>query len=120
MTDVGPKVGPDTKTQREVSALNTKGQRQVATVFKAPKNASTWTIVYTDHRGKRRKKKGYTDRRESERLGMKLEERARKILNGDINPKDERYRDHEAVVLTDHLEDFKRSLRGKGVTAKHI
>ena len=92
----------------------------MASVFKSPKNALTWTIVYTDHRGKRRKKKGYTDKRESERLGMKLEERARKILNGDIDPKDEKYRDHEAVALTDHLEDFKRSLRGKGSSAKHI
>jgi integrase len=92
----------------------------MASVFKFPKSALTWTIVYTDQHGKRRKKKGYTDKRESERLGMKLEERARKIRNGDINPKDERYRDHEAVLLTDHLEDFKRSVRGKGATAKHI
>ena len=92
----------------------------MASVFKFPKSALTWTIVYTDQHGKRRKKKGYADRRESERLGMKLEEHARKIRNGDIDPKNERYRDHEAVLLTEHLEDFKRSVRGKGATAKHI
>jgi integrase len=92
----------------------------VASVFKFPKNALTWTVVYTDQHGKRRKKKGYTDKRESERLGMKLEERARKIRNGDIDPKDEKYREHEGVPLVNHLEDFKRSVRGKGATAKHI
>jgi integrase len=97
-----------------------KGQPPVASVFKFPKNALTWTVVYTDQHGKRRKKKGYTDKRESERLGMKLEERARKIRNGDIDPKDEKYREHEAVPLVYHLEDFKRSVRGKGATPKHI
>jgi hypothetical protein len=97
-----------------------KGQLPVASVFKSPKNAPTWTIVYADEHGKRRKKKGYTDKRESERLGMKLEERARKIRNGDIDPKDEKYREHEAVPLVNHLEDFKRSVRGKGATPKHI
>ena len=40
----------------------------MASVFKFPKSALTWTIVYTDQHGKRRKKKGYTDKRESERL----------------------------------------------------
>jgi integrase len=92
----------------------------VASVFKFPKNALTWTVVYTDQHGKRRKKKGYTDKRESERLGMKLEERARKIRNGEIDPKDEKYRDHEGIPLVDHLEDFKRSVRGKGATPKYI
>ena len=92
----------------------------MASVFKSPKNAPTWTIVYTDEHGARRKKKGYTDKRESERLGMRLEETARKIRNGDIDPKAQAYQGHEAKPLTDHLEDFKRSVRGKGATPKHI
>jgi hypothetical protein len=40
----------------------------MASVFKFPKNAKKRSIFYTDENGKRRKKTGYTDTRESERL----------------------------------------------------
>jgi hypothetical protein len=61
----------------------------VASVFKSKGNAY-YTIVYTDEHGRRRKKKGYSDKRESECFARRLEERARKVKDGELDPKDER------------------------------
>jgi integrase len=79
-----------------------------------------YTILYTDEHGKRRKKIAYADKRESERLGIKLEERAAKIKNGDIDPRDEAYRDHSARPLSEHLADWTKALEAKGTTPKHV
>jgi integrase len=92
----------------------------VASVFK-PKGKAEYYVVYTDENGKRRKKKGYTDKRESERFGARLEEHARKIQNGDIDPKAEKYKQHEATPLSEHLKAYQRSIRAeKNATDKHI
>jgi hypothetical protein len=90
----------------------------MASVFKA-KGSSAYTVLYMDEHGKRRKKKGYTDKRESERLAKDLEDRARKIKDGLIDPKAEAYRAHEGTLLVDHVAAFERSILAKGATAKH-
>jgi hypothetical protein len=74
----------------------------MASVFKA-KGAEKCTILYTDEHGERRKKIGCVSKRESERLAMKLEERAAQIRDGQIDPAAEGYRDHEGRPLSDHL-----------------
>jgi integrase len=91
----------------------------VASVFKA-KGANEYTILFFDEHGRRRKKRGYTDKRESERLAKELEDRARRIKDGLDDPKVEAYRKHERTPLLDHLADFGRSLAAKGSTAKHV
>jgi hypothetical protein len=91
----------------------------VASVFKA-NGKSEYTILYVDEHGRRRKKKGYTDKRESERLAKELEDRARKIKDGLADPKAEAYRTHEGTLLVEHLADFEQSVRAKGSTAKHV
>jgi integrase len=91
----------------------------MASVFKAKGNAE-YTIVYTDEHGKRRKKRGYTDKRESDRLAKELEDRARKIKDGLIDPKAESYRAHEGTPLTDHLAAFGRSILAKGASDKYV
>jgi integrase len=91
----------------------------MASVFKAKGNAE-YTIVYTDEHGKRRKKRGYTDKRESDRLAKELEDRARKIKDGLIDPKAESYRTHEGTPLLDHVAAFERSILAKGATDKHV
>ena len=91
----------------------------MASVFKS-KGATKWTILYTDENGKRRKKAGYTDRRETERLAAKLEERAVKIKDGTIDPAAEKYRDHAALPLASHLADWTKALEAKGTTPKHV
>ena len=79
----------------------------MASVFKS-KGKSEYTIFYVDEHGKRRKKKGFTDKRESERLAKELEDRARKVKHGLIDPKAEAYRTHEGTLLAEHLADFER------------
>jgi site-specific recombinase XerD len=91
----------------------------VASIFKS-KGKSEYTIVYTDEHGKRRKKRGYTDKRETQAFAADLETRARKIRDGRIDPKDEAYRRHEGRPLADHLVDFGRSIAAEGATAKHV
>jgi integrase len=91
----------------------------VASVFKAKPSDDRYTIMYYDENGKRRKKMGYTDKRESQKLAVRLEDECRKVKNGDINPKDRAYRDHETKPLAGHLEDFSQYLLAKGCTDKH-
>ena len=91
----------------------------MASVFKA-KGAAKYTILYTDENGSRRKKRGYTDKRESERLATKLEERADKIRDGTADPAAEAYRDHTARPLTDHFGAWVKALEAKGATPKHV
>jgi integrase len=91
----------------------------MASVFKS-KGKTEYTIVYTDEHGKRRKKRGYTDKKESDRLAAELETRSRKIRDGLIDPRAESYRTHEGTPLVDHLEEFGRSIHANGATAKHV
>jgi integrase len=91
----------------------------MASVFKA-KGAEKYTILFADEHGKRRKKIGYVSKRESERLAMKLEERAAQIRDGLIDPAAEGYRDHEGRPLSDHLTDWTKALEAKGTTPKHV
>lgn len=90
----------------------------MASVFKID-GAAKYTILYRDENGKRRKKAGYTDKRESERLGMKLEERAQKVRNGDIDLSSERFVIAERKLLVDHVTDWQADLTNRGGTAKH-
>ena len=109
------------ETAKKSATQSAEKRRQItmASVFKV-KGKSEYTLVYTDEHGKRRKKRGFTDKRETERLAKELEDRSRKIKNGLIDPKTEAYRGHEGRLLADHMEDFQRSIRGKGATAKYV
>ena len=91
----------------------------MASVFKT-KGATRYTIVFTDEHGRRRKKRGYTDKRESDRLATELEDRARRIKDGLADPRAEAYRNHEGTFLSDHLAAFERSILAKGATPKHV
>ena len=90
----------------------------MASVFKAA-GASKYTILWFDENGKRRKSAGFTDKRESQKEGIRLEERARKIKNGDIDLRNEAYRGHEAKTLAEHLDEFKAALASKGGSKRH-
>ena len=90
----------------------------MASVFKT-KSSDRYTILYYDENGTRRKKTGYTDKRESQRLAVKLEDQARRIRDGLDDPKDKAYRDHEAKALADHVDDYERYLLAKGNCQTH-
>ena len=89
----------------------------MASVFKPKikgKESEKWFILYTDQHGKRRKKIGYISKRDTERLAMKLEERAARIRDGLDDPAAERYRDYERRPLSEHLADWTKALAAKG------
>jgi integrase len=86
----------------------------MASVFKRgrdkKKRRPHWYISYTDHTGRRRTKKGFTDKALSEQLGAKLENEAMLRQRGLIDPEDERIATQKATLLTVHLSGFEKSL----------
>jgi len=91
----------------------------MASVFKAA-GAKKYTILWTDEHGRRRKKAGYTDKGETMRLAVKLEERAEKIRDGSIDPRDGKFAEHGAKPIKEHLTDYSRAVKAKGATDKHV
>lgn len=91
----------------------------MASVFK-PKGSDKYHVMWTSEDGRRRKKVAYTDRRESERLAAKLQERVHKIRDGLIDPREEKYRDHLARPLVEHLGDWIKDLEARGNSEVHV
>lgn len=73
------------------------------------KKRSCWYIGYTDHLGRRRTKKGFSDRGETERLAAKLEMDVERRKTGLIDPELEAAKERRNALLSDHLAAFKRS-----------
>jgi len=73
------------------------------------KKRSCWYIGYTDHLGRRRTKKGFSDRGETERLAAKLELDVERRKTGLIDPELEAAKERRNALLSDHLAAFKRS-----------
>ena len=79
-----------------------------------------WYISYRGPDGKRKTKcTSTTDKATAERLARKREDEATQRREGLIDPKAEHYRDHEARLLTQHLENLRVYLLAKGDTKKH-
>jgi integrase len=91
----------------------------MASVFKIGK-AKTWTIEYSDENGDRHRKAGFTDKKATQALGVKLEQEAKEIKNGMGDRKAMAYRDHEAKPLDEHMTLWAKSLEAKGATVKHV
>ena len=94
----------------------------MASVFKRgrdkSKRRSVWYISYDDHQGKRRTKKGFTDKGLSEQLGAKLEQEAMLRKRGLIDAESERRTEQQKAPIEGHLEAFKESLSDN--TPKHL
>ena len=86
----------------------------MASVFKRGrdkgKRRTHWYVSYTDHLGRRRTKKGFTDRLLSEQLAAKLENESMLRERGLIDPDDERIAGQKTMLLSVHLDAFERSL----------
>jgi integrase len=91
----------------------------MASVFKS-KGSKRYTIMFSDEHGNRRKRRGYTDKGETMKLAIKLEERARKIRDGLVDPRDEQFRDHDRRPIAEHLEAWSRAMDATGSTTKHV
>lgn len=94
----------------------------MASIYKrkqdAGKKRQAWYICYKDHDGRKRTKKGFTDKKETELLAAKLELEAMKRREGLIDPEEEKRAERRKAPLQDHLEAFKVSL--SKATPKHV
>jgi site-specific recombinase XerD len=91
-----------------------QGDKAMASIFKRGrdkgKRRAHWYVSYTDHLGRRRTKKGFTDKTLSEQLAAKLENEVMLRQRGLIDPDDERMANQKATLLAVHLDAFERSL----------
>jgi site-specific recombinase XerD len=94
----------------------------MASIFKKgrdkSKRRSVWYVSYDDENGKRRMRKGFTDRALTEQLAAKLENEVMLRKRGLIDPDVEKLTAQKRAPLTGHLDAFERSL-GKN-TGKHV
>jgi site-specific recombinase XerD len=81
---------------------------------------SVWYVVYNDAAGKQRWVRGYSDKRETQRLGNHLEDEKRKVLNGEVNVKEAARRTDRVRPVEEHLGEYKASLEAPGNTGNHI
>jgi len=77
-----------------------------------------WYIGYTDHNGKRKTCKGFSDKKETERLAAKLEHDVMLRKRGIIDPEQENQAKKRTASLAKHLQAFEKSLGM--ATSRHI
>jgi site-specific recombinase XerD len=83
----------------------------MASVFKRNKKKNQpWWIQYTDHLGKRKTAKGFTDKGLTEELAAKLETGARLRKTGLVDPEQEKQAVTKLCPIEDHLKAFEESL----------
>lgn len=96
----------------------------MASIYKKKRDkgqrGACYFIDYTDHTGKRRTKKGFTDRQATMQLASKLEQEAMKRKAGLIDSVEEELANHRRLKITDHLEAFRTFLESGDNTAKHV
>src|SRR4051812_30238493 len=91
----------------------------MASIFKRQKGKNEpYVIQYLDHRGKRRTKKGFTDKGLTEQLAGKLESEARLRATGMIDPEQERLAEQKNSEIESLLDVFEESLGNN--TGKHV
>ncbi len=79
------------------------------------KPSKCWYFKFRDGTGTVRRKRGFADLRATEQLAAETERRVSRLRAGLTDPAEE----HARRPLTEHLNDYGRSLEAKGVTAKH-
>lgn len=96
----------------------------MASVFKLGKDkrkkGATYYLEYTDHTGRVRRRKGFTDKGLTTQLAAKLENEAMLRRQGLIDPEQERIAAMREVSLVGLIADFKASLAAKGSTSDHV
>ena len=82
---------------------------------KLKRQSKCWYVKYRDADGIERRVKGYADKEATRQMAARLEKEAALAQEGVVD----RYKEHRAKPLKEHLEDFRQSLLAKGNTAKH-
>lgn len=77
---------------------------------------ATWYFSFVDETGKRRQRKGFTDKAATEKLALKLEEEAKMVRNGirDAMP------DRSQLATLPQLESYLKHLRQRDVSEKQL
>jgi integrase len=88
-------------------------------IFK-PAGKSKYVVFYTDHTGQRKKKTLTSDKRLSERIANNLLEKNTRRKEGLLDEREEKYAEHEARPLSEHLVDYARVLTANGASFKHV
>ena len=91
----------------------------MASIFK-PRGKSKYVILYFDENGRRKKKTGCTDRKETDRIARDLENRVALRREGVVDPREEAYAEHAALPLDVHVTAWVEALRSKGATPQHV
>lgn len=91
----------------------------MATVTRKAKGGK-WYAIYKGADGKQKWKSGYTDKAETQRFADRLEDEARRIVLGDVDPQVELRRAERTKPITAHLADYRAKLEAAGRTPGHI
>ncbi len=96
----------------------------MASVFKLGRNKrkrnAPWYFEFQDEHGKKRMRKGFTDKGLTEQLAVKLETEARLRRAGFIDPKQVELAEGMESSVAKHVDDFERSLVNRKNTTKHV
>jgi site-specific recombinase XerD len=87
---------------------------------KKKKKHALWYIDYFDHAGKRKTRKGFTDKSKTEQLAARLELQAHLRRTGMIDPQQEELAKQRLSGVEEHLLEFEKSLRRRRNTTKHV
>jgi integrase len=96
----------------------------MASIYKRTRDknrkGAPYLIQFTDHHGKRRTVKGFSDKSETQRLAARIEEDVRKRRLGIGDPEEDDLVRNQNRDLTEHLADFIQSLTSKGRTERYV
>lgn len=79
-----------------------------------------WIVWWKDETGKRRWKRGFTDKAKSLDLARTLDDQARAIQTGLVSLDEDRARKAQAGSMAEHLSDWAKVMTSKGDQVKHI
>ncbi len=84
------------------------------------KRVTPYYITWTDHLGRRRNTKGFTDKAMTEQLAHKLEHETMLRKRGIIDPVAESLAAAQSRPITEHVNEFERHLTHRSTTQKHV
>lgn len=86
----------------------------MASVFKRGRDkqrrGSSWYISYDDENGKRRTRKGFTDKRATEQLALEIEHDLRRKKAGLIDPDEQRRQEARLCPIAELTDGYRRSI----------
>jgi len=84
------------------------------------RKGSCWYVAYTDHTGKRRTVRGFTEKNLTQQLAAQLEDEARKIRLGLIDVDEAEHANVQRQLFEDDLHEFEKHLRCRDITDKQV